>query len=41
MKRAERYDYVIVNDRLDQAFEELKTVLLTERARRRSRVERE
>jgi len=41
MKRAERYDYIIVNDALDEAFEELKTVLLTERARRRSRVERE
>lgn len=41
MKRADRYDYVIVNDALDDAFEELKTVLLTERARRHSRVERE
>ncbi|MFN0151268.1 MAG: guanylate kinase [bacterium] len=41
MKRADRYDYIIVNDSLDDAFEELKTILLTERARRRGRVERE
>jgi guanylate kinase len=40
MGRAERYDYIVVNDSLEEAFEELKTILLTERARRRGRVER-
>jgi guanylate kinase len=40
MGRADRYDYVVVNDSVDRAFEELKTIVLTERARRRGRVER-
>jgi guanylate kinase len=39
MARADRYDYVVVNDDVQRAFEELKEILLTERARRRGRVE--
>lgn len=39
MAKAERYDYVVVNDRVERAFEELKEILLLERARRRGRVE--
>ncbi len=39
MAKADRYDYVVVNADVDRAFEELKEILLTERARRRGRVE--
>lgn len=39
MTQAARYDYVVVNDRAERAFEELKEILLFERARRRDRVE--
>ncbi len=39
MAQAVRYDYVVVNDRIERAFEELKEILLLERARRRGRVE--
>jgi guanylate kinase len=39
MAQAARYDYVVVNDRIERAFEELKEIILLERARRRSRVE--
>jgi guanylate kinase len=39
MAKAERYDYVVVNDRVERAFEELKEILLTERARRRGRAD--
>ena len=39
MAKADRYDYVVVNADVDRAFEEIKEILLTERARRRGRVE--
>ena len=34
MAAASSYDYVIVNDQLDDAFEQLKSVVIAERARR-------
>jgi len=35
MKSLEYYDYVIVNDRVDQAVEELKSIIIAERSRKR------
>lgn len=35
MKSIENYDYVIVNDRLDQAVEVLKSIVIAERSRKR------
>ena len=35
MKSQEYYDYVIVNDRVDQAVEELKAIIIAERSRKR------
>jgi guanylate kinase len=40
MARADRYDYVVVNEDVDRALRELTEILLTERARRRGRVEK-
>jgi guanylate kinase len=39
MARSARYDYVVVNEDVDRALRELTEILLTERARRRGRVE--
>ena len=35
MKSLEYYDYVIVNDRVDQAVDELKSIIIAERSRKR------
>jgi guanylate kinase len=35
MKSLEYYDYVIVNDRVDQAIDELKSIIIAERSRKR------
>lgn len=43
MAYAERYDYVVVNDRLEEAFEDLKAIILAERrrvSRNREEIER-
>ncbi len=40
MKQARWYDYVIVNDRIDEAAEQLKSIIIAERCRRERVLER-
>jgi guanylate kinase len=40
MKQAKRYDYIIVNDRMDEAAEQLKSIIIAERCRRERVLER-
>ncbi len=40
MKQARWYDYIIVNDRIDEAAEQLKSIIIAERCRRERVLER-
>ena len=40
MKQARRYDYIIVNDRVEEAVEQLKSIIIAERCRRERVLER-
>ncbi|WP_456384781.1 guanylate kinase [Desulfolithobacter sp.] len=39
MKAAPEYDYLIINDRLDEAVESLRAIIIAERSRRRRRID--